>query len=74
METFQKISLPKYCIDTITTDKRHVSRSIMSILRHRNPLRCFIIVSYYILAYLSVLSLVIALAPTLMASAVPASN
>ena len=35
-------------IDTKTTDKRHVSQSIMSILRHWNPLRCFVMVSYYI--------------------------
>ena len=35
-------------IDTKTTDKRHVSQSVMSILRHRKPLRCLVIVSYYI--------------------------
>ena len=34
-------------IDTKTTDKRHLSQSIVSILRHRNPLRCFVIASYY---------------------------
>ena len=35
-------------IDTKTTDKCHVSQSIISILRHRNSLRCFVIVSNYI--------------------------
>ena len=35
-------------IDTKTTDWLHVSQSIISILRHRNPLRCFVIVCNYI--------------------------
>ena len=48
METFQKIIFPNIVIDTKTTDKRHVSQSKMSILRHRNSLRCFVIVSHYI--------------------------
>ena len=74
METVQIIICPNMVIDSKTTDKRHVSQSIMSILRHRHPLRCFVIVSYYILTHSSVLSLVIAPPPTLTASAVPASN
>ena len=48
MEKFQKIISPNMVIDTKTTDKRHASQSINSILRHRNPLRCFVIVYYYI--------------------------
>ena len=35
-------------IDTKTTDKCHVSQSLITILRYSNPLRCFVIVSYYI--------------------------
>ena len=45
METFQKIVCLNMVINTKTTDKRHVSQSLNSILRLRNPLRCFVIVS-----------------------------
>ena len=48
METFQKIICPNMVLDTKTTDQCHVSKSVINILRHRNPLRCFGTVSNYI--------------------------
>ena len=48
IETFQKFFCRNMVIDTKTTDWGHLSQSIISNLRHRNPLRCFVIVSNYI--------------------------
>ena len=57
-ETFQEIFCPNMVIITKTTDLCHVSQSIISVLSHRNPIRCFVIVSNYILVHSSDLSFI----------------
>ena len=76
IETFQKSFCPNMVIYTKTTDKRHVSQYIMISLRPRNHLGCFFFLLFFtiFLAHSSILSLVIAPAPTVMALAIPASN
>ena len=74
METFQKIICPNMVIDTKTTDKCHVSQSVISNLRHRNPLRGFSWFLTIFLAHSSDLSFVFAPEPTLTVLAVTASN
>ena len=74
MEAFQKSFCPNMVIYTKTTDKRHVSQSIMSIFATEILSGLLLLFLTIFLAHSSDLSLVIAPAPTLTASAVPASN
>ena len=73
MEKFQKVC-PIMVINTKPTDLFHVSQSIIRILRHRNPLRYFVIVSNYIFSSFKGFALCYCSSTDFDTSAVLASN